>query len=60
MKHYTVTYETDSGMERVSLSLGDNATLRHVALTMAGLYPNDVGADAFITDEQGEDYPLDW
>jgi len=60
MKHYTVTYETDLGVEQVNLSLGDTANLRHVARTMAGLYPDSVGSDASCEDEDGNEYPLDW
>ena len=60
MKHFTVTFETDYGVERVNLSLGNNATLRHVAMTMKGLYPDDVGADACVQDEEGNEYPLNW
>ena len=60
MKNYTVVFETDSGMEQVNLSLGNNATIRHVALTMRGLYPKYIGADGSIHDEEGKEYPLDW
>ena len=60
MKNYCVIYETDNGVEQVNLSLGDTANLRHVARTMAGLYPDDVGSDGVIYDENGGEYPLDW
>mgnify|MGYP006448947617 CR=1 FL=1 len=60
MKDYTVVFETDYGVEQVSLSLGNTATLRHVAMTMKGLYPDDVGADAVVYDDDGGEYPLNW
>ena len=60
MKNYTVKFEKDSGMESVNLSLGDNSTLRHLVLTMRGLYPKYIGAAGSITDENGKHFELDW
>ena len=57
MYDYLFTFETDYGMEIVTV-MAD--TLRAATAKLKRSYPDDHGADGFVTLEDGTERPINW
>jgi hypothetical protein len=56
-KVYEATFETDYGMEFASF---DASNLRVATKLLKQAFPDDIGADGFWTDEDGNETPINW
>ena len=54
---FHVMFETDEGMAMLDIPAKN---IREVMQILRLRFPEDVGADGYITDEDGKEYPLDW
>ena len=54
---YWVYFETDEGMAMVSV-IAKNRT--DAAETLKLQYPDDIGSDGFITDQDGNEFAINW
>ena len=54
---YHIMFEADSGMEMITIT----AKNRRAAIEdLKRQYPNDIGADGVIENENGDEFPLNW
>jgi len=54
---YYIMFETDSGMEMITMT----AKNRRAAIEeLKRQYPNDIGADGVIENDNGHEFPLNW
>ena len=54
---YQIMFENDSGMEMITMV----AKNRRAAIEeLKRQYPNDIGADGVIENENGDEFPLNW
>lgn len=57
MNTYEVMFETDEGLLMCEV---EGRNLRDATNKLKAAYPDDVGADGTITDEDGNEYPINW
>lgn len=57
MKTYEVVFETDAGMVMCQIA-GRN--LKEVTKKLKEEFPKDIGSDGFITDDDGNEHPINW
>ena len=50
-------FETDEGMTMMDIHADNMGELVRI---LKRDFPDDIGADGMVTDEQGNDHPLDW
>jgi hypothetical protein len=57
LKEYTATFETDYGMEFAEFAASN---IRAATKMLKQSFPDDIGADGFWTDEDGNETPINW
>lgn len=57
MKDFEVVFETDDGMVMCNVA-GRN--LREVVKKLKAEFPDEIGSDGFITDDDGNEYGINW
>lgn len=57
MQQFEVMFETESGMAITEVTAPN---MRLAVQILKDRFPDDVGADGTITDENGNEYPLNW
>lgn len=57
MNTYTAAFETDYGMEFVTIQASN---LREATKTLKAQFSDDIGADGFWTDDDGNETPINW
>lgn len=54
---YEVCFETDEGMAMVTVIAKNRCD---AAETLKLQYPDDIGSDGFITDQDGNEFAINW